>query len=535
MPSFLQNLLALPAKTKAVLGVSAFAILAIAFVMLKIATAPSYALIATGLDPAQTGKITAALDEQGIAYELRNNGTALAVQKSADGAGADRARRARASQATGGGDQPGYELFDESKLGASQFQQQVTYQRALEGEVARTLSSVEGVSNPTVQIVLPQDDLFQDEATPATAAIMLGNPADTLQPGAVRGMAQLAASSVKGLKTENVTITDSTGAVLWPSADGAAGAGGGSSKACRRGALRPPDRELDQLDARRTLGPGKAQVKVNADLNVDETTRKELTYAAKGTPLKTTEETEKLKGGSADRRRRRRHGLQHPDLLGGASARRRQLQLRAHQEGQRLRRQQEGHRDRDRRRARSTSSTSRCWSTSRSRRRSSTRSRQTVATAAGLDTARGDTITATQMAFAKAESPKAGPVPTTLLGPLKWVGLGLAAPALPVLHDARHAQARGREPRHAGLADHDRGAGLAGRSSRPAPPRAPRPRRHADAAPARAGRQPAPARPADGARARARRRPGQGLDGGGLVDEHRARHAPRGRADQDRA
>ena len=83
MPPFLQNILALPAKTKALLGVSAFAILAIAFVMLKIATAPSYALIASGLDPAQTGKITAALDEQGIAYELRNNGTALAVQKAA--------------------------------------------------------------------------------------------------------------------------------------------------------------------------------------------------------------------------------------------------------------------------------------------------------------------------------------------------------------------------------------------------------------------------------------------------------------------
>ena len=82
MPPFLQNLLALPAKTKALLGVSAVAILAIAFIMLKIATAPSYALIASGLDPAETGKITAALDEQGIAYELQNNGTALAVQKS---------------------------------------------------------------------------------------------------------------------------------------------------------------------------------------------------------------------------------------------------------------------------------------------------------------------------------------------------------------------------------------------------------------------------------------------------------------------
>src|SRR3954471_9875267 len=201
MPPFIHNLLALPAKTKAILGVSAVAILAIAFVMLKIATAPSYALIATGLDPAQTGKITAALDTQGVAYELRNNGTALAVEKSATA----QARIALAGQGvsvSGGGTQPGNELLDQSKLGASQFQQQLTAQRALEGEVAKTLSGIDGVSSPRVQIVLPQDDLFADEASPATASVTLGNSSDTLQPGAVRGMAQLAAGAVKGLKTD---------------------------------------------------------------------------------------------------------------------------------------------------------------------------------------------------------------------------------------------------------------------------------------------------------------------------------------------
>src|SRR6201991_4236812 len=203
MPPFIQNLLALPGKTKALLAVSGFAILAIAFIMLKIATAPSYTLMASGLDPAQTGKITAALDEQGIAYEIQNNGTALAVQK----ASVPQARIALAGQgvqASGGGDQPGYELLDESKLGASQFQQQVTYQRALEGEIARTLRGVQGVQKPTVQIVMPQDDLFQDEDTPATAALQLGNSSDTLGPVAVRGLAQTVASSVKSLKSENV-------------------------------------------------------------------------------------------------------------------------------------------------------------------------------------------------------------------------------------------------------------------------------------------------------------------------------------------
>src|SRR4029450_666204 len=129
MPPFIQNLLALPARTKAILGVSFVAILAIAFIMLKVATAPSDWLIASGIDPAQTGKITAALDEQGIAYELRNNGTALAVQKSSTGT-ARIALAAQGVQGTGG-DQPGYELLDESKLGAPRVTAAVSHRGAV--------------------------------------------------------------------------------------------------------------------------------------------------------------------------------------------------------------------------------------------------------------------------------------------------------------------------------------------------------------------------------------------------------------------
>jgi flagellar M-ring protein FliF len=425
MPPFLQNLLALPAKTKAVLAVSGVAILAIAFIMLKIATAPSYALIASGLDPAETGKITAALDEQGIAYELRNNGTALAVQKSAT-AQARIALAGQGVQTSGASGQKGYELLDESKLGASQFQQQVTYQRALEGEVARQIGGIEGVSNPNVQIVMPQDDLFADEASPATAAIQLGNSADTLAPGAVRGMAKLAASSVKGLKTANVTITDSSGSVLWPS-DEAGGTGGGSSSKASAEArwARQKEAAINAMLAS-TLGPGKAKVTVNADLNMDETSEDELTVAGEGTPSKTTEETENLKGGNATAGGTAGTGSNVP-TYSGANA------------------------------GGSTNSTykSKKGATEFIVPKKVTKTKKavggvnklniallvdksvpapvfeslksTVGAAAGLDTSRGDTMQAAQMAFAKPATPKAGPVPTTMLGPLKWVGLGFAS------------------------------------------------------------------------------------------------------------
>ena len=165
---------------------------------------------------------------------------------------------------------------------------------------------------------MPEDDLFADESTPATAAVMLGNPADTLESGAVRGIAQLVASSVKGLKTENVTITDSSGAA--PVAPGGRAAAPAAARAAKQAAearyARPLEANLNAM-LTRTLGPGKAQVQVNADLNVDKirATRSSRTpRRACRSPRPT--ETEKLKGGGgATARRHRRHGLEHPDLL----------------------------------------------------------------------------------------------------------------------------------------------------------------------------------------------------------------------------
>src|SRR3954451_8317727 len=257
MPPFVDTFRALPARSKGIIAVSAFAILAIAFVMLKVATAPSYTILSSGLDPAKTGKVTAALDAQGIGYELRNNGTALAVDKAS-------VAQARVALSCSGvsldsGSGQGFELFDQQKLGASDFQQQVTYQRALEGEIARTISGVEGVTSPSVQLVMPQDDLFADQTTPATAAVMLGNSADTLQPGAVQGIAQLVASSVKGLKTENVTITDGTGQLLWPQDSNGGVSGAASKQAIEARFDRSLEANLNGILAR-TLGTDKAQV-----------------------------------------------------------------------------------------------------------------------------------------------------------------------------------------------------------------------------------------------------------------------------------
>jgi flagellar M-ring protein FliF len=425
MPAFVKNLLVLPTRTKAILAVSSVAIIAILFFMLKLATAPSYTLLSSGLDPAQTGKITAALDEQGITYELRNNGTALAVNK----AQVPQARIALASQgvnASASGSQEGYALLDKTKLGTSQFQQQVTYQRALEGELANMINGVEGVTGANVQLVLPEDTLFADEKSPATASVMLQNTADTLQPGAVRGIAQMTASSVKGLKTGDVTITDGSGQLLWPQGDGTAGATGGATKqAIEASKAREVESKINAMLAS-TLGPGKAQVQVSADMNVDKTNTKELTYGKTGTPTETTTDVEKLKGTGATGGGAPGTGSNVPTYSNaGANG--------------------SGNSNYNHTIKKTSSAVDKKIVTTDGAVGTINKLsvallvdqsvpkpvydslKQTVAAAAGLQTARGDTIVESKMAFAKAATPKTGPVPTNLIGPLKWVGLGLAA------------------------------------------------------------------------------------------------------------
>lgn len=287
--TLLQNL---TPRGRIVLAASALGILVLAFLMIRMATQPSYSTLVSGLDPADTGKMTKALDEHGIAYELQNNGTALAVDKSQ----VPKARIALAEGGLTGGDKPGFELFDEQKLGASDFQQQVTYQRALEGEIARTIGQVEGVSGTQVQLTLPEDQLFTDEAKPATAAVLLQSGGTSLDPAAVRGIARLVSSSVEGLKPSNVTITDQSGQLLWPNGDGG---DGGMTAGNKQAAEARFERELESsVNAMllRTVGANKGQVQVQADLNADEATQDRLEYAKRGTPLRRRTEEEQLEG-----------------------------------------------------------------------------------------------------------------------------------------------------------------------------------------------------------------------------------------------
>src|SRR3954465_11503320 len=292
MPSVLQSM---SPRGRIALGASVVGVLVVAFMLMKLASAPSYQTLSAGIDPSQTGKITAPLHGAGVGYKIGNGGTSIQV-KAAD---LSQARVALASKglSASGSTQPGFELLDKQKLGASNFQQQVAYQRALEGQIASTIGQMTGVGGATVQLTMPQDQLFASETKPATPAVLLAAGATNVDPGQVKGIANLVASSVPNLKTQQVTITDSSGNMLWPSGDGAGG--GGSSKPAAE--ARYDGMMAAELNAiiTRTVGPGKAQVQVQSDLNVDATQKDELQYAKKGVALEQSKQTEKLQGGGA--------------------------------------------------------------------------------------------------------------------------------------------------------------------------------------------------------------------------------------------
>ena len=109
----------------------------------------------------------------------------------------------------------GFELFDDSKLGVTEFQNKVNYLQALQGELTRTIEQIDIVQKARVHIVLPEDSLYKKNEKPATASIMLMlKPNEQLTPAEVKGIVNLVSHSIQGLQPENITVVDEAGNIL---------------------------------------------------------------------------------------------------------------------------------------------------------------------------------------------------------------------------------------------------------------------------------------------------------------------------------
>ncbi|RMH36111.1 MAG: flagellar M-ring protein FliF [Nitrospirae bacterium] len=172
---------------------------------------PDMAVLFSNLDPEDAQAIVATLNRQGIAHEVNAAGDTIKVPAHQ----VHDLRLQLASQGLPEVGGVGFEIFDQSGFGITQFVQQMNYRRALQGELARTIAQIDAVERVRVHLVLPERRLFSSQQEPARAAVVV-----TLKRGArlkqsqVDGIVHLVASSVEGLEPGNVTVVDSHGRVL---------------------------------------------------------------------------------------------------------------------------------------------------------------------------------------------------------------------------------------------------------------------------------------------------------------------------------
>ena len=258
-----------------------------AFLMVR-ASAPVMGPLYTGLTFEDSAAIVTELQSQNIAYELRGEGESILVPR-------DQITQIRMTLAQDGlpsRGQVGYEIFDQqSSLGATSFVQNINNIRALEGELARTITSLARIKSARVHLVLPERALFSREEKSPTASIVLSVRGE-LSAGEIRAIQHLTASAIEGLTPTRVSVVDDTGRLL------ASGAGNGEESVL---AGEADERALSvetRLRARvedllaNIVGAGRARVEVSAELDLSRLTRTSETFDPNGQVVRSTQTRE---------------------------------------------------------------------------------------------------------------------------------------------------------------------------------------------------------------------------------------------------
>lgn len=207
----LQNITALSQRQKlAAAGAIALAIALIAAVLLW-NRPPEYAVLFSNLDERDGGQIINALQQQNVPYRMSPNGNAIMVPT----AQVHETRLRLAAEGLPKGGLAGFELMDGQKLGISQFNEQINYQRALEGELSRTVQAIAAVASARVHLAMPKQTAFLRDDQRPTASVMVNlRPGRVLDENQVAGIVHLVSSSVPRMTAEGVKIIDQNGKLL---------------------------------------------------------------------------------------------------------------------------------------------------------------------------------------------------------------------------------------------------------------------------------------------------------------------------------
>lgn len=225
---------------------------------------PDYKLLFARLDPEEASAVVAALDDAQVPWKLESGGTSILVPSQH----VYKVRMDLAAKGLPRGEGMGFEIFDKSAFGMTDFLQDVNYTRALQGELARTISRIEAVEGATVHIARPKPSVFTDRDRAPTASVVVRLRAGaSLAERQVAGIAHLVAGSIEGMLPENVSVIDGRGVVLNPQGAGDLAVAGDQlsmRKDLERYLTEKAQKLLDKV-----YGPDRAALSVSAALDFE--------------------------------------------------------------------------------------------------------------------------------------------------------------------------------------------------------------------------------------------------------------------------
>lgn len=263
---------------KPVLIGAAAALIAVFVVLILLGRSPAYGLLFSNLEDRDGGAIVTALTQMNVPYQFSESGTAILVPK-------DRVHEVRlqlAGQGLPRGGGVGFELMDNTRFGASQFTEQITYQRALEGELANTIQAVHAIKTARVHLAIPRESLFVRERQAPTASVLLTlQQARTLSAGQVAAITWLVSSSVPNLSAENVSVVDQNGRLL-TSPTGEAGVDGTQRSFVHDVEQRTVQRIMTLLTP--LVGAGNVRAQASAEVDFSQREQTSEVYRPNQTP-----------------------------------------------------------------------------------------------------------------------------------------------------------------------------------------------------------------------------------------------------------
>lgn len=253
-----------------------------------------YSYLYTDLSTEDAAAIVEKLKTQQIPFQIENGGTAIMVPE-------QRIPALRLELASGGlprGGRVGFEIFDQSRIGATEFEQQVSLRRALEGELARSVMAIEGVKTARVHLVMPERRLFtaRSEAASASVVVKLGNSA-AFGRREVAAIVHLVSAAVPGLSKDRVSVVSTEGVTLHRPSSDAQGAAELTDAPSEQARLMSSQFESDVLaQLEHVVGPGNADVRVSVELDASTKEKTEELYEPSKTALRSENKVEETTG-----------------------------------------------------------------------------------------------------------------------------------------------------------------------------------------------------------------------------------------------